>query len=178
MPSNNNKRREAEMVRMMVEQSRMSLPLQALRKASQWYLIKYPEEKRYAFENPRSVMRRAPNVNPRRFTYSGHSIARKNGAINHRLTNNVVRTGRFLNVRNLYYNTKAGVWRTNLGRVAPRNAKNVKQCPKHRITKGNVTAVVSYCYPMEAHNSREARWYPRVVTAYPNSKNVGRNHPN
>ena len=124
-------------------------------------------------------MRKAPLVRPRNTRQTTHSVERGNQRkISQNTINKVLKNGTVLKVREGYQGkNKNGnpLRKTNLGFVAPKTFYNKGQCPKRRfkleIDGKTVTVVLGFCYPeaqTNPQNSRQARWWPNVVTVIQN----------
>jgi hypothetical protein len=72
-----------------------------------------------------------------------------------------IRRGVYLQDRNAYRNTKYGRPATNRGKIAPK--LNSRDCPKRRLSTGDKTVVLAFCYPRDFHRKL---FLPIVVTAY------------
>ena len=160
-------------------------------RASTEYLKKYPDEQQYSFSSNRKTVRKAPLVRPRNTRQTTHSVERGNQRkINQNTINKVIRYGNALQVRDRYQvknKNDTPLWKTNLGLVAPKTFHNKGQCPKRRfklqIDGKTVIVVLGFCYPeaqTNPQNSRQARWWPNVVTviqtAIPKPAAIRRNH--
>ena len=133
----------------------------AIQRASREYLRKYPQNMNKKNVRVGGI---ALNAKPTKVWYSRHALFRdgpnsltKNGI------NAVIKNGRYMENRNSYFNSKYQRWSTNRGTIAPLDDKT--PCPKRRVSNGQRTAVLSFCYP---RNFRSFPWYPEVVTAYRN----------
>jgi hypothetical protein len=70
--------------------------------------------------------------------------------------------GEYMSNRNWYYNSKYERWSTNRGTIAP--TLDGVACPRKRISTGNKTVVLAFCYPRAFMH--ESKWFPNVVTGY------------
>lgn len=108
------------------------------------------------------------NTRPKNVWMSQHSQNRMNGGSVATLTqkeiDEVIRSGVYMTNRELFFDSKHGVWKSNAGRIGPKTPGNKKQCPTRRLTTGDKTVVLSFCYPRGVRNL--PMWYPVVVTAY------------
>jgi len=129
---------------------------------SEKYLKMFPEDKRVT--GLVSVNALIGSRKPTGAWFTEHALARGNGTgprLSVEEIRDIIRRGTYLQSRKSYYNSKYSESKTNLGRIAP-TKPNVK-CPTRRISDGQRTVVLSFCYP-KAFQKRP--FFPDVVTAY------------
>jgi len=128
-------------------------------KMSMEYLKRFPANRmRGVFAT--EIVKTMPR--PKFVWYSRHALFRdEQDSLTKNEINQTIEKGVYLQNRNKYYNSKHGREATNRGVIAPLNKENT--CPTRRISTGNKTVVLSFCYPRVF---TEKRWRPEVVTGY------------
>jgi hypothetical protein len=151
-----NDRQRIQLQRILMQQSRERAQRY---KTSVAYLRKHP---RNATANNVFAGDIVGNNKPKSVWYSQHALLRGDpGSLTRNEINAVIQGGVYEQNRNKYFDSKYGVYKTNRGKIAP--LENGKKCPTRRITNGQRTVVLSFCYPRELISRQ---WNPEVVTAY------------
>lgn len=152
-------RQRINLERFLIHSSREKQPRQ---KTSARYLLTFPENR-----NKRNVL--VNNIirdqKPGRVWYSHHALFRGgSNSLTKNEINATIRSGAYMPSRNAYYNSKYSKMATNRGTIAP--LYDQIPCPKRRISNGQQTVVLSFCYP---RGMKTSEYRPEVVTAYKNS---------
>jgi hypothetical protein len=128
-------------------------------KTSMEYLKKFPGDGRRGVLAT-DIVKHMPR--PKFVWYSRHALFRDEpDSLTKNEINQTILNGAYLKNRVKYYDDKHGREATNRGVIAP--LKNENTCPTRRISTGNKTVVLSFCYPRAFS---EKRWRPEVVTGY------------
>jgi hypothetical protein len=163
MPLTQKQRKDLEVFLAKQAQVRMKTA-----RASMEYLKAFPANRNV--NAPQGVVRGKEDVfagplvrsKPKFVWYTRHALLRgEPDSLSKNNINATIDRGEYLDNRNSYYNNKYQQWSTNRGAIAPKNARVA--CPKRRISTGNKTVVLAFCYPRGFMSSK---WAPDVVTAY------------
>lgn len=147
----------AELERFLMDQERIRPSKQ---KTSLAYLKNYPQN----MHQRNVLVGHLVRSKPRLLWYSRHVFERDGPrSLTKHEIDETVQKGWYLQNRNVYHNSKYGKQATNRGMIAPMS--NAIECPKRRITNGQRTVVLSFCYPRSFLRSNRR---PTVVTAYRN----------
>jgi hypothetical protein len=140
----------------LIQQSKMKPSRQ---RASPVYLVTYPQNRQ---KTNVLVGNLVGTRKPTSVWFTQHALERPEALTRNQIMETIQR-GVYLPNRNSYVNTKYKKNATNRGTIAPMS--NAIACPKRRITNGERTVVLSFCYP---RGFIRPMWSPNVVTAYKN----------